>query len=406
MDIGIINESSSTGAWRYLGLLVQNMKIVDKNCRITIYYDDLNECPYSLYEFAKGNDVILFRVFRDKKSWHRKKGIKRILVSIARSPITLLRYISYVTRDWLKKKKMSQHDVLFFPWPYQSDACNLKKPIFFVPHDLIFSHYFGHHVGNFYSIEYYEKNKSRLSQFAKSGIAIVSSEYSAKEFQSVFPDYKRNPYIVPLSGLTTNRHMSKEKIVQILEKYDIHDDYILFPTNSMHHKNIGQVLGAYYYIKEKVDIKMIIVGFGVDGVRVLCNSPYYCDHVANEEQYDIKSLGFLNDEEVFVLFKNSRLVINASLCEAACGSGLDAWSLGIPTAISCIPPYIEQVAKLGVKTAFFDPRNSMDIAHAVLELLENPGLAEENAQISQKQMEKYTWEEVARQYLEIFSQKG
>ena len=81
---------------------------------------------------------------------------------------------------------------------------------------------------------------------------------------------------------------------------------------------------------------------------------------------------------------------------------MDAWKLGVPVAMSDIPAFKNQIDNIGVKAELFDPKNSKDIARAVIYLLENPDIANENVKISQEKINNYSWERVAEQYINIF----
>ena len=93
------------------------------------------------------------------------------------------------------------------------------------------------------------------------------------------------------------------------------------------------------------------------------------------------------------------------MCEAGSGNSLDAWNVKIPVAMSDIPAFKQQLEFLGTKAEIFDPRNSHDIAKAILKILDNPELSKKNAEASKKAMEKYNWKDVAQQYINIFEER-
>ena len=158
-----------------------------------------------------------------------------------------------------------------------------------------------------------------------------------------------------------------------------------------------------YYVKQKYpDIKLVISGYRNQNILGKIKCPYYMDHTDNENDWDIKGIGLLPDNDFSAVLQGARMCINASLCEAGAGSALDAWEMGIPMVMSDIPSFKNQIDFLGTKAEMFDPRNSHDIARAILKLLDNPDIAKEKAEISQKAMERYSWEIVAQQYIDIF----
>ncbi|MDE6224426.1 MAG: glycosyltransferase, partial [Alphaproteobacteria bacterium] len=320
--------------------------------------------------------------------------------------------------NFISKKKLNRRrkifenfiennfDIVFYSWPYDIEPINTSKKLFFIPHDFIFTHFFGFHSGHYYTREWWWDQREKLKKFVEKGKAIVSSPYIREEFIRTYPESNKVPDVVFLSSFNDYKKKDKAEIKEKLKSFGITDKYILYANNWALHKNMQPVIGAYYYVKQKYpNIKLIITGYGTGNILCRCNSPYYLDHIIGTEPYDVKSLGLLDDEDFSVVLQGAEMVINSSLCEAGAGSALDAWSIGVPMVMSDIPPFKEQIEFLGVRAELFDPRNSHDIARAILEVLDNPELAEENVKISQKAMKKYTWKNVAQQYINIFEEK-
>ena len=293
---------------------------------------------------------------------------------------------------------------MFYSWPYENEALNTKKPLFFIPHDFICTHSFGLEGIGFYTHIQYESLYQSLKKFVDLGAhPIVSSHFVASEYNRIFPDSLYKPSIVYLSSLNKYKKNTIQEIKKYLKNNNINDDYILFASNNMPHKNLINVLSAWYYIKQKYPhIKLIISGYGNDHILGKVNTPYYMDHIYQEDDYDVKSVGLQSDEDFSLLIQGAKIVINASLCEAGNGSGLDAWALGVPVAMSCIEPFLNQIEHLGVKAAVFDPKNPKDIAQSIIDLLDNPEQMKENARVSQQKMAEYSWDKVAKQYLDLF----
>lgn len=408
MKIAVINLVSSLGGWKYIYMLLKHLKLNSPESEIVLFWETLHTCPFDINkDFEEINiSVQRFPHFARKVYYKKKFHIKLLddmyhQYRVKREEHKTLFYNGFRNTE----EKLNSFDVVLYAWPYcEPEIHDLKVPTFFIPHDFIFTHFFGNHCGNTYNRNLWGNTLRKLGAFIeKEANAIVSTQFIANELKRTFPEYKKDINVIMPSTLNNFEELDENKCAEILERFDIKHDYLLFSTNDMHHKNMGQTLGAYFYIKQHYpNIKMIITGHATEGTRVVCKSPFYCDHVSEDESYDIKSLGMVSNEELTAIIQKAKVVINSSLCEAGCGSGLDAWSLGIPTAISNIPPYIEQVEKLGVKTEFFNPRNSEDIAKSVIKLLDNPQLAKENARISKEALNNYSWDDVAKQYIEAF----
>ncbi|GHS94061.1 hypothetical protein FACS1894139_15910 [Planctomycetales bacterium] len=144
-----------------------------------------------------------------------------------------------------------------------------------------------------------------------------------------------------------------------------------------------------------------MTGIVADKVYAKVMSPHYADHTGGDD-WDIMSTGILSSEDFNAVLRGAKVVVNASRCEAGSGSGLDAWKVGVSVAMSNLPSFMQQMEFLKTKASLFDPMDAKDIARAVLEILDNPILAQKDAAESKAAMLKYTWDDVARQYMEIF----
>lgn len=406
MKIGIINQTGSTGSWNYMYSLVQALKKNYPDLDITIfldcvYQDYFNVMINKLTDIGiKTEQLIPFDKNDSNKFVIKNKTKNKFLNKI----INKVRRLLFNLKKNRNKKNYLDFDLIFYTWPYEITPLGVDIPMFFIAHDFILSHFFGSYMGNnVYSNLVWNEIRPQLESFYEKGIPIVSSPFIKEEAKRIFPQYADKVNVVFLTKLNDFTELSDEQITTVLKKFDINNDYILYANNAQLHKNLGQVVSAYYYIKQKYpNIKLIITGFLTDNATCIVNNPYYADFVNDTEEYDIKALGEVPSEDFSALLQGAKMVINASLCEAGSGSGVDAWSMNTPLVMSDIPPFKQQIEFLGTKAELFDPRNSKDIARAVLKLLDNPELARENARISKENIDKYTWDDVAKQYFEIF----
>jgi glycosyltransferase involved in cell wall biosynthesis len=83
---------------------------------------------------------------------------------------------------------------------------------------------------------------------------------------------------------------------------------------------------------------------------------------------------------------------------------MDAWSFGIPTAISNIEPFKEHELLFGIKSAYFDPMDPVNIADVLEQCLRNYDQTKKDAQFSKECLNKITWESVAKKYTSVFNE--
>lgn len=423
MKLAIINQHASTGGWRYLYLLVEQIIKIKPEYDITIFTTNLTSkedvnCLKTLNVNIKILDELSSKYFDNLDQPLDFGFIEKKLVNVK----LINKYCNKIRRHYYKKKRRKARDIfnandvknnplkdfdcIFYTWPYDIDFILTNKPVFFIPHDFIFSHFFGFHSGHIYNKDWYSKQKKQLQKLVDYGAKpIVSSDYIKDEYNRLYPKSEKKPSVVYLSSFNNYELLSQDKIKKVLDKFKIKNDYILYANNWALHKNMQSVIGAYYQVKQKYpNIKLIITGYGTDGLRCKCNTPYYLDHIEENDDYDVLSLGLLKNDDFSAVLQGAKMVINSSLCEAGSGSALDAWHCKIPVTFSNIPSFMQQLEFLGTKASVFDPRNSDSIAESILYILDNPEKVKEDVEISYKAIKQYNWEHVAKQYIDIFEQ--
>lgn len=397
MNIAIIHNKSSVGGYHFLVALVCGLEKYHPNIKISIFCKVKN----SVFNLNRLNPYLIDipTSFERKKYFHLK--ILDNAINHFRKMYFKTKYNNFI------KNINTRFDIAFYTWFYgMNQPYNLKIPTFFIIHDLIVTHFFGLHQKQVYSYSESNSLKQLILKFINYGcIPCFATEFVRQDFLKHFPHYNGKTYVV-LSHFIKREEVEPYIYKDILKKYDMPKDYIIYPTNDMLHKNMGQALGGYFIAKQKhPNLKMIIVGYNTKAIRAKMDNQYYATHVDETQDYDIKSFGLVDDMILSILIKNAKLLLNTSLCEAACGSGIDAWGLGTPTAISDIPSYKEQVEKLGVKTEFFNPRQADDIGKAILNILDNPSKAQENAKYSYDIMVSQSCEKnLVDNYVRIFKE--
>ena len=412
MKLAIVNQIASTGGWRYIVRLVLALKQLCPNMEISIFFNETVGAE-DVCDKLKYHGITMIKIPNqlETKKFVEKDKFKNKTINKISNKIRKLLYnwksISRRTNNRPFENLLEKQDIVFYAWPYRIKAPKISKPIFFIPHDFIYTHSWGMEGIGFYNKIYWKTTLEEHETFVQKGaVPIVSSDYIKDEFNKTFPNSKEKPHVVYLSALNDFPSLPPKQAKDFFEREHIKDEYVLFASNVGPHKNFVNVLGAWYYVKQKYpNLKLILSGYGNNDILGKVNTPYYMDHTDNFKDYDIKSTGLLSGEEFSTLMQNAKMVINASLCEAGNGSGLDAWEMGIPVVMSNIPAFQNQIDKLGVKAELFDPKNSHDIARAIIKLLDNPELAKENVRVSKKALQNYTWKNVAEQYLDIFEKR-
>ncbi len=381
------------GGWRYILRLLEGLRLQRPGLEITCYLgapvhitfaqdrptETLSKLGVRVAAWPELPDAPPDGKFRPLRQWRYRKAQRDY-------------------QSWLQH--FDGYGVVFFAWPYWLECPSLHSRIFFIPHDFNYLHF----MGSFNMAPADAVRQKQLHQaWLRQGTPLVSTQFIADELQRGFPDTQTKPQVIPLARLSDQARLHDDEAHQIVSELGINGDYLLSVNNTAYHKNIGQVLGAYYYVLEKhPNIKLVLVGHNTQGAGGAMRTPWYVDVESEALAQQVISLGMRSDRQVAALIQNARLVINASLYEAGNGSGLDAWALGAPVVMSDIPPFREHLVTLGVQAELFHPRCCFSIRDAICRVLDDPQRAASMVDVSRSAMQRYDWSQVANQYLQAF----
>lgn len=390
--LAIVLQHASTGGWRYTKRLIEGLRQARPECEIVVYVGKAlkhlcgEQSLQSVFsDLSVGVKAVPWlRPVRDRSGFNR-------IASRIRSGLTYLPY-----RLWVDD--LNKFDATFFAWPYGIECPPCSTPVAFIPHDFNYSHFVGTFIESPRTIASLRRQHQLWLERAH---PIVSTQFIADELSRTFPGYHGSAKVIRLAQLGQMDSLKRDEALAIVERLGIVGDYLLCLNNISAHKNLGQLLAGFHYVSMKYpDLKLVLVGFGTEGILGNVHTPYYLDW--KSENGNVLGLGLRSDREVTALIRCAKLVVNASLYEAGNGSGLDAWSAGTPVAMSDIPAFKEQLQALDVRAETFNPRCCYEIRDALMRIIERPETAESNAEYSRKSMGRYTWKDVAMQYFEFF----
>lgn len=296
--------------------------------------------------------------------------------------------------------RITNFDVAFFPWPFLLFCPNLNCPMVATFHDFNFRYYFS---GNFTFNPFQQYLLDQETpHWLKRTFPVVSTYFMENELKKFYPETLHQPDVIHLASFSTNNSIPDADAIRIVsEDFKIDGDYILYPTNTCSHKNIGPLIQAIHILRKmNRNIKLILTGPATEKING-CSSEIGIE--LGQNNYDVMGLGYVSNLQMDALIQRAKVVVSTSLYEAGNGPGIDAWARAIPVAMSDIPPFIEHIKVQDVKAQIFDPRNPKDIADKIDAILSNPEKATEDALYSQRVLKNFTWEKVAEKYLAVFN---
>jgi glycosyltransferase involved in cell wall biosynthesis len=312
-----------------------------------------------------------------------------------------------IVLEEIEKRVNNEYDLAYFPSAHMMKRPQLSIPVVGTLHDFNWKYFFGQEI---FGLPFVEMMDLEILKWMNNGINICSSHDVVNEAKKLFPSAKNYPNVVHIAPVVVDNKISDDKASEILKSLNIDYPYLIFPGNFYPHKNHLNLFTGFSLLKKRPGfdkLKLLLTGFKTDkipyaiagktGVQLVTKN-------SSNSNYDIRGLGYQPNQVIDALIKKARVLVSPSIYEAICTPGMDAWHFGTPTAISNIAPFKEHEQVWGIRSAFFDPMDPVNIADTLEHYLNNYTQAREDGQISKENISKYSWAIVAEGYMNIFKQ--
>ncbi len=298
---------------------------------------------------------------------------------------------------------------IFFPKLLHSYRLDLMHfPHFNVPilyfrkfvitiHDLILLHFPTRRASTLSLVWYWTKFCAyRLVIYCaivRSKRIIAVSQFTKKDILSQY-SVAKNKIVVTYEACEKNLRESPQSSEQILEKYGILRPYFLYVGNAYPHKNLEQLISAFSDVSAVLkDLNLVLVGK---------EDYFYLRLKAEVNKKKVEGVifpGFVSDQDLSVVYQQALLYVFPSLYEGFGLPPLEAMQRGVPVICSnstCLPEI------LGEAAFFVDAKVKEEITTAILKVFHDETLRKELILKGHKQVEKYSWEKMASETLEIY----
>jgi len=265
----------------------------------------------------------------NKFSWNYSVISKRLL----KKPVDVY-HTQYITpRNFPKDVKLitTIHDVSFRVYPKMISLLDLIFLRFFIPRSI--------------------KRADKI---------IAVSEFTKNE---IIKYYKTNPEKIEVVHNALDEDFLNNKVINdspfatdIIDKYSLPKDYIMYLGTMQPRKNLPVLIKAYYEIKQDLpNIKLLLCG-KKDGKNTDFQIDGLIKYLALEN--DVQFSGYIKDQERPSFYKNAQLFCLPSFYEGFGIPLLEAMSEGTPVVASDIPAHREIG---GDAVMYFDPKNVGDL---------------------------------------------
>lgn len=231
-------------------------------------------------------------------------------------------------------------------------------------------------------------------------IIIVPSEFTKNEMINIYKTDGKKIRVVP-NGYNNALYKKIENLEEVknkINKYGLGSPYLLYVGRLEKKKNTPALIEAFALVKEKnknLKHKLVLIGdasFGYDEVNYAIREFGLAD--------DVIMPGWVKEEDMPYIYNGAEAFIFPSLYEGFGIPLIQAMASEIPILASDTTSIPEVVGDAGL---FFNPNNSHDIAEKINKLLMDENLRKELINKGRERVKNYSWENCARQILEIIN---
>jgi glycosyltransferase involved in cell wall biosynthesis len=293
------------------------------------------------------------------------------------------------------KSKRLGCQVLFcsdFMVPYFSLGIKMI-PVF---HDAFFWEY-PHHYNKYWLLFF---RNLGLAAAKKAAFVVTPTQYASNQLAK-YTGIPQSKIIAIGEAPKTIEDQNKEHPISTSTQDILNTDYILHVGTLEKRKNLPALIRAFKMVKRSgfTNLKLVLVGKASNKIT-LDDSAAIKDAI-NQEQLsrDVVLTGYLNDDEVQVIYQKAKLYVFPSINEGFGIPVLEAFKYKVPVVIAnntCLP----EVAGLGAKS--FNPFEVTDIAQTITLLLNDEALRQSYIEKGNAQLQKFSWEKTAESLMQLF----
>lgn len=273
------------------------------------------------------------------------------------------------------------------------------RPFVVTIHDLILLEFPTRRASTLGPIRYFVKNSAYKiiirSALKRARKIITVSQYTKNQIAKTFNVPPEKIAVVYEACDSVERGQLKLPETE-LSRLGIKKPYLLYVGNAYPHKNLEGLIEGFKHFLQNYSKKYQLVLIGKED--------YFYQRLQNyAARLKIKDrlnfTGFVPQPALADLYRNASLYIIPSFIEGFGLTPLEAMRYGL-AVISSNTAALPEI--LGEAALYFNPKNPEEIAVAADKILSNPELKQELVQRGKKQIEKYSWHNLATETIKIY----
>jgi glycosyltransferase involved in cell wall biosynthesis len=192
----------------------------------------------------------------------------------------------------------------------------------------------------------------------------------------------------------------EEDVVRVRERFQLHDEFVLYAGNVKPHKNLERLIQAFDIVRQRgLDhLKLVIIGDEVSKYASLRRAV----HRHQLHKY-VRFLGYLPEETLAVMYRLAGVFVFPSLYEGFGLPPLEAMASGTPVVTSNVSS-LPEVA--GDAALLIDPYDPNAIADGIYRVLTDERVRRDLRRRGLDRARQFSWEASVKRIREIYGEAG
>jgi glycosyltransferase involved in cell wall biosynthesis len=192
----------------------------------------------------------------------------------------------------------------------------------------------------------------------------------------------------------------EEDVDRVRERYQLHDEFVLYAGNVKPHKNLERLIEAFHLVRRRgLDhLRLVLIGDEISRYAALRRAV----HRHQLHPY-VRFLGYLPEETLGVMYRLAGVFVFPSLYEGFGLPPLEAMASGTPVVTSNVSS-LPEVA--GDAAVLVDPYDPNAIANGIYQVLTDDQLRRGLRARGAARARQFSWEQSARRVREIYGEVG
>jgi len=189
----------------------------------------------------------------------------------------------------------------------------------------------------------------------------------------------------------------EEEVVRVRERYQLHDEFVLYAGNVKPHKNLERLIEAFDRVRKRgLDhLKLVIIGDEISKYTSLRRAV----HQHQLHKY-VRFLGYLPEETLAVMYRLAGVFVFPSLYEGFGLPPLEAMASGTPVVTSNVSS-LPEVA--GDAAVLVDPYDPDSIAGGIERVLTDENVRRDLRRKGLARAQQFSWEASIKRVRDIYA---